>query len=79
MAMRIGRTKTANEVTPKDWWALFQGAGLGPAMAIRRINKMANDAKLRSSHLIKTVPMASRVMQIISRRAAAILALRVGN
>ena len=79
MAMRIGRAKNANEVTSKDWLALFQGAGLGPAMAIRRMHKMANDARLRSSQLIKTVPMASGVMQIISRRAAAILALRVGN
>jgi hypothetical protein len=48
-------------------------------MAIRRMHKMANDARLRSIQLIKTVPMASGVMQIISRRAAAILALRVGN
>jgi serine/threonine-protein kinase HipA len=79
MAMRIGRTKNANEVTSKDWRALFQGAGLGPAMAIRRMHKMANDARLRSSQLIKAAPMASGVMQIISRRAAAILALRVGN
>jgi len=79
MAMRIGRAKTGNEVTSKDWLALFQGAGLGPAMAIRRMHKMANDARLRSIQLIKTVPMASGVMQIISRRAAAILALRVGN
>lgn len=79
MAMRIGRARKADEVAAKDWLAFFRDAGLGPAMAIQRMQKLANAANKRANAQAGQVPSAAGVTGIVRRRAAAILELRVGG
>jgi serine/threonine-protein kinase HipA len=79
MAMKIGRAKRAIDVSPKDWLAFFQEAGVGATLALQRMKKLAKMARERSEWLAEQVPLAAGIAGIVERRAITIQQLHAGG